>query len=251
VPVDLTDEYRRERAVITLTQPVAESGAGGLAVHARLEAEDLAVMRDGLQVRDDRLRVFEAGLRATWRAGGRTRLSSAVALRLGLDALGAGLHADDLPADPRDLEFRVAHLQATGFTRFNHGWSLRTDVFAQYSGDVLPDGERFKIGGERLGRGFEVAEIAGDRGLGAKLLLRREIGEGGRLGRPSVYGLYDIGAAWKQDIAGRESAATAGIGLALNGTRWSGYLEAVRPVTRADIEGKRSTTLFAEVGCRF
>ena len=40
---------------------------------------------------------------------------------------------------------------------------------------VLPDSERFKIGGDRLGRGFEVAEIAGDSGIGAKIELRRDL----------------------------------------------------------------------------
>ena len=30
----------------------------------------------------------------------------------------------------------------------------------------------------------------------------------------SLYGFYDIGAAWKQDAPGRESAATAGFGFA-------------------------------------
>jgi hemolysin activation/secretion protein len=153
--------------------------------------------------------------------------------------------------DNRELEFMVLDLQAGSFTRFGTAWSLRTDVFAQYSRDVLPDSERFKIGGERLGRGFEVAEIAGDRGLGAKLVLRRELSAGGKLGRPSLYALYDIGAAWKEDLSGRESAATAGAGFALDGTRWSGYVEAVTPLTRADIEGKRSTAVFAEIAFRY
>ena len=51
-------------------------------------------------------------------------------------------------------------------------------------GFVFPDSERFKIGGDRLGRGFEVAEIAGDRGIGGKLELRRDLmNTDGPLGR--------------------------------------------------------------------
>lgn len=45
---------------------------------------------------------------------------------------------------------------------------MRIDALSRTSAYVLPYGERFKIGGERLGRGFEVAEIAGDQGIGAK-----------------------------------------------------------------------------------
>lgn len=250
-PVNLTDAYRRERASLSVTHPFGNEGSRSYVLSVKLEAEDLAIDRDGVQLRDDRLRVLETGLRMSWPAGAKTRLSSGILLRQGLDILGAGLRADDLPVDLRDFEFSVAHIQATSFTRFDAAWSLRADLLAQYTGNVLPDSERFKIGGERLGRGFEVAEIAGDRGLGAKLLLRRELGEGGKLGRPSAYAVYDVGAAWKEDASGRDSAASAGIGVALNGTRWSGYLEAVRPLTRADIEGKRSTALFAEIGCRF
>lgn len=250
-PLNLTDEYRRERAALSYSRPFNRGGDQSWVASLALEAEDLVIDRDGVDVRHDRLRVLQAGLRRSWRAGAATRLTAALDLRQGLDTLGAGLRADDLPEDRRELRFRVAELHAGSFTRLGAAWSLRTDWYAQYSADVLPDGERFKIGGERLGRGFEVAEIAGDRGLGAKFVLRRELAAGGKLGRASLYGLYDIGAAWKQDVGGRESAATAGAGFALDGARWSGYVEAVTPLTRADIEGKRSTALFAELAFRF
>ena len=46
---------------------------------------------------------------------------------------------------------------------------MRLDALAQQTPHTLPYGERFKIGGDRLGRGFEVTEIAGDQGLGAKV----------------------------------------------------------------------------------
>ena len=251
-PVNLTDEYARERMTLKLTRPVRQSAELSLVLTGALEAEDLTVDRDGVDVRDDRLRILEAGVRASWRAWQATQLSSTLELRKGLDALGAGLRADDLPDDPRSLDFFLAQLQVTSFTRLNPNWTLRVDAFAQHSGDVLPDSERFKIGGERLGRGFEVAEIAGDRGIGAKAVVRRELtGNAGAVGITSVYALYDIAAAWKENQSGRESAATGGVGVALHGKRLSGYVEVVRPLTHADIEGKRSTAVFAEVSYRF
>ena len=251
-PANLTDEYTRERVVLKLTRPMRQSADASIALTAALEAEDLTVDRDGVPVRDDRLRVVETGVRVAWRAFDATQFSSTFEVRKGLDALDAGLRADDLSDDDRRADFFLAQTQVTSFTRLAPSWTLRIDAFAQYSGHVLPDGERFKIGGERLGRGFEVAEIAGDRGLGVKAVIRRELtGSGSPVGSTSVYALYDIGAAWKEDLPGRESAATGGFGAALQGARFSGYVEVVKPLTRADIEGKRSAAVFAELGYRF
>ncbi len=250
-PVNLTDEYTRERVSLTVTQTFARTGERRLVFNGGLEAEDLTVDRDGVDVRDDRLRILEAGLRMSWRAGQATQLSSGFKLRKGLDALGSQLQADDLPVDPRRVDFLVAQVRATSATRFKTAWTLRVDAFGQYTTHVLPDSERFKIGGERLGRGFEVAEIAGDRGVGAKAVIRRDLPGGGALGRFSVYGLYDIGTAWKEDLGGSESATTAAIGFGLNGDRLSGYVEAAKPLSHADVEGKKSTAVFAEISFRF
>ena len=247
-PQDLRDEYERERISLRVTRPLGRR----YAMHGALEAENLVINRDGAILRDDRLRVLEAGLRGGWRAGEATQLSSSAELRQGLDALGAGLRADDLPDDPRSMDFLVAQLQFSSVTRLPDSWSLRLDVFAQASGDVLPDVERFKIGGERLGRGFEVAEIAGDDGLGGKLQARRELPTVEiPLGLPSLYGFYDLGAAWKNEVPGRESAATLGVGVALQGSRLSSYVEVAKPLTHPDVEGKRSASVFAEVAWKF
>ncbi len=251
-PVNLTDEYARERAVVRITHPLRWEGGWSLGLSAALEAEDLAIDREGLQVRDDRLRIFEAGGRLSWHMGEATQLATTLELRQGLDALGAGLQASDLANDRRRSDFLLAQLQASSFTRLNEAWSFRIDAFLQQTGYVLPDSERFKIGGDRLGRGFEVAEIAGDQGAGAKLELRRELTPAGTFfGRTSVYGFYDIGAAWKQDVPGRESAATAGTGIGMQGARLNGYLEVARPLTHPDVEGKRDLTLFAELSFKF
>jgi hemolysin activation/secretion protein len=215
------------------------------------EAEDLRIDRAGEIIRDDRLRIVEALLRASWRAGA-TQWSANLQLRHGLDAFGAGLDAHDLADDPRRADFIVTLMQASVYRRFADRWSMRLDLFSQVSGYVLPDSERFKIGGDRLGRGFEVAEIAGDSGIGGKLELRRDlINTESFIGRLSAYGFYDLGAAWKQDLPGRESAATVGTGFAIQGAALTGYLEVAAPLTGTDIEGKRRASVFAELSYRF
>jgi hemolysin activation/secretion protein len=250
-PVNLDDEYSRERLTLRVTQPLRQDSAFTLAASAAFEADNLAIERLSNGIREDRLRIVETSLRATWPAGA-TQFSANVQLRHGLAGLGAGLHAADLAMDPRRADFLVTLAQATAYRRFAERWSLRFDAFAQTTGYVLPDSERFKIGGDRLGRGFEVAEIAGDRGVGGKLELRRDLANtGSMVGRLSTYGFYDIGAAWKQDRPGRESAATAGLGFAMQGAALTGYFEVAAPFTGPDIEGNRSASIFAELSYRF
>jgi hemolysin activation/secretion protein len=251
-PVNLEDEYARERATLRFWHPLRQETTSSLSIGAALDAENLAIDREGTQIRDDRIRVLEGTLRTSWRGAAGTQYSANLNLRKGLDALGAGLHALAVTEDPRSVDFLLTQLSASIYRRFAADWSVRFDAFSQYSADVLVDSERFKIGGDRLGRGFEVTEIAGDSGLGGKLELRRDlVNTEGMFGRLSTYGFYDIGAAWKQDLPGRESAATAGLGFALQGAALTGYVEVASPLTGPDIEGKSDASVFAELSYRF
>jgi hemolysin activation/secretion protein len=155
------------------------------------------------------LRVVELGGRITGRAGASSQYLLGLQVRHGLDAFGSTLDALDIIDDPRRKDFWVTKLQFTELVRFAQTWTVRLDAFGQQSGYVLPDGERYKIGGERLGRGFEVTEIRRRPGPGRQGELRRELSSAAAvLGKTSLYGFYDFAAAWKQDLPGRESAAT-------------------------------------------
>jgi hemolysin activation/secretion protein len=251
-PVNLDDEYSRERMTFRVTHPLRQGSTLTLNATGAFEADDLTIDRAGTSIREERLRVIETGLRASWRGTANTQYSMNLQVRKGLDALGGGLHATDLVNDPRRADFLVAQLQGSSYRRFAERWSVRLDAFSQFTNYVLPDTERFKIGGDRLGRGFEVAEIAGDRGAGAKIELRRDVlNTESVLGRVSAYGFYDFGAAWKQDRPGRDSAATAGTGVSIQGGPLTGYLEVAAPLTGPDIEGKREASVFAELSYRF
>ncbi len=251
-PVNLGDEYSRQRVTTGFSHPLRQDSKLSLIATGVFEADDLTIDRDGTSIREDRLRVIDAGLRASWSGSTATQYSANLRMRKGLDAFGAGLQSTDLLVDPRRADFLVALLQGSAYRRFAEHWSARVDAFSQYTNHVLPDTERFKIGGDRLGRGFEVAEIAGDRGVGAKFELRRDLSNTESfVGRVSAYGFYDFGAAWKRDVPGRESAATAGTGIAITGGALSGYLELAAPLTGADIEGKQKASVFAELSYRF
>jgi hemolysin activation/secretion protein len=251
-PLDLDDEYTRARETLRVSRPLRQSSELTLTAGVSFEADDLTVERAGAAIREDRLRIIETSLKASWRGTAQTQYSMSLQLRKGLDSLGAGLQAPTLAVDPRRASFFISQLQGSAYHRFAERWSVRLDGFSQFTNQVLPDTERFKIGGDRLGRGFEVAEIAGDRGLGAKIDLRREmVNTQSLVGRVSAYGFYDFGAAWKRSASGRESAATAGTGVAISGGALTGYLELATPLTGTDVEGKRRKSVFAEISYRF
>jgi hemolysin activation/secretion protein len=251
-PGEPLDRYARQRATLRITYPLAPLSRFDLSLAGTLEAEDFDIRRDGVQLREERLRVLQLGSRVSWRNAGRTQYLATLEVRKGIDDFGAGLQAADLTEDLRREDFLLTRLNLVRLTRFDERWTLRMDILAQHSGYVLPYSERFKIGGERLGRGFEVTEIAGDRGAGFKLELRRLFApSAGVLGKPSLYGFYDLGAAWSQDVSGRASAASAGLGIAAHAGRVTGYLEIAKPLTRPDVEGRKSATVFAEISVPF
>lgn len=250
--VDRDDDYLRDRVSILFSRPLPGFKRASMSLTGGLDLDDLEIVRSGGRLRDERLRMLTGGARWTWRQGRSAQYLTSVDLVHGLDALGSGLTALDLASDPRSAEFTLSRFLFTRLSRFPDGWSVRLDALAQQSAYTLPYGERFKIGGDRLGRGFEVAEIAGDQGLGAKVEVRRSLANAPALLRgAALYGFYDIGAAWKQDRPGRESAATGGFGLALQANRLSSTIEVAKPLTHPDVEGRKDLSLFAELALAF
>jgi hemolysin activation/secretion protein len=250
---DLNDDYTRERFTLRVTRPVFATSRVNVSLGGVLDLENLGIDRDGERLREDRLRSVELGGRVSWRGSEKTQYLATLDLRQGLDALGSDLFAPDLTNDRRRTDFLLARLQLVRLTKLNDKWSVRADALAQHSAYILPYSERFKIGGERIGRGFEVTEVAGDQGAGAKLELRRELAPGmGWFGKTSAYGFYDIGAVWTQDgPRERESVATGGFGVSMTGERLNGYLEIAQPLTHVDVEGSESATLFAEISLKY
>ena len=249
---DLNDDYSRERFTMRVSRPVHATNRLNLSLGGSLDFDNLGIDRDGARLREDRLRCVEIGGRISWRGSDATQYLATLDVRKGLNGFGSELFAPDLTDDPRRKDFVLARLQLVRLTRLNDKWSVRADALAQQSSYVLPYSERFKIGGERIGRGFEVTEVAGDQGAGAKLELRRELTPATKwLGKTSAYGFYDIGAVWTQDAPrDHESVATAGFGVSMAGERLNGYLELAKPLTHPDVEGRSSATIFAELSCK-
>jgi len=249
---DLDDLYVRDRLTIGGALPLQRKERSSLTLNLTLDLDDLNIARRGVELRDERLRMLDAGSTWTWQHGATAQSLASVDLVKGLNGLGSGLVAFDLVNDPRRRDFALSRATYVRLARLNDAWTLRLDALAQQSAYVLPDDQRFKIGGDRLGRGFEVAEIAGDSGAGAKVEGRRRLAAAPKaLGQTSIYGYYDIAAVWKNDLPGRESAATAGVGFSLQTSHVAASFELAQPLTHPDVEGRTDLSLFAEVTVPF
>jgi hemolysin activation/secretion protein len=250
--VDRDDDYLRDRASISFARPLPGFERANLVLAGALDLDDLEILRSGERLRDERLRMLSVSPRWSWRHEQGAQYFVGLDVVKGLDALGSGLTALDLEEDPRRADFTLTRLTFTRLSRFGESWSVRLDALGQQTPHTLPYGERFKIGGERLGRGFEVAEIAGDEGIGAKVEVRRGLDDAPAILRgASLYGFYDIGAAFKNNVPGRESAATAGFGFAVQGRHVSSVVELAKPLTHPDVEGRKELALFAELALLF
>jgi hemolysin activation/secretion protein len=241
--------YARTLAVLRVTQPLL-IGARSFSLIAGLDMDNQLTDQTGTVVRDDRLRIADVGFQAALANGAAAEYVVGLDLRRGLDALGSQLQATDLVPDPRREDFLLTRLQFTGLFLPGQPWSLRLDTLAQHSNYALPYSEQLKIGGEVLGRGFEVAAVAGDSGADARLELRHDPKGSWGPGKISLYGYYDYGRVWSQD-GSSQSAAIAGAGFAVSRGALTGSAEVAQPLIHADVDGSRSPRVFFEVAARF
>jgi hemolysin activation/secretion protein len=251
-PVGVAAEYEQHLATLQLDQSLSVGGPfDALSFSGALDLDDFIVTERGVTLQADRLRVFELAGLVSWHDAF-AQYASALTVRHGLDGLGAGLEGA-LFDSARRIDFTDVQLHVVRVQQLSDRWTLRLDALGQDSWQVLPYTEQFKIGGgELIGEGFAVAEFAGDAGIGGKAQLSYRIaGTPQRLGVLSAYGAYDVGALWQHDEPGSESAASAVLGLSLARSNGSLYVEAAKPLTHPDINGKRDTLLLAGATLQF
>ncbi|HEX4046070.1 MAG TPA: POTRA domain-containing protein [Gammaproteobacteria bacterium] len=116
-------------------------------------------------------------------------------------------------ADYTKLDVQASRLQA-----IKGPVSLYGMIKGQYGFSALLASEQFSYGGSQLGRGYDVAEFLGDRGLAGSLELRYDLGVG-KLFIQSLefYLFYDAGILWTLDppvgTQARQSATSTGVGV--------------------------------------
>ena len=172
--------------------------------------------------------------------------SLTVRVSRGLDVFGATGGSDAFAGRAgSDTGFTKVAFEAGRFQTLFYPWDgasvgAQLTLAGQYSGDVLPQAEKFYLGGARLGRGFYAGEVTGDSALigSAELQLstsleRTVLGRSFRLD-PTAYAFYDHGRTWEstdRDPDRRLRSAGVGLRLAVD-QRAEFQLEGVRRFTR-------------------
>jgi hemolysin activation/secretion protein len=144
---------------------------------------------------------------------------------LGASRSGSGeLSRANAQVDFTKLAFELTRIQALFSPWPDATLSLQATLAGQWTDDVLPQAEKFYLGGARLGRGFYAGEVTGDRALAGtlelQLAMRWEAPVFGRSVRvdPMVYAFYDRARTWenqRQDPDRRLSSAGLGLRMAL------------------------------------
>jgi hemolysin activation/secretion protein len=108
----------------------------------------------------------------------------------------------------------------------------------QYSFNPLLSSEQFAFGGSQLGRGYDPAEIIGDKGFSGTVELRLDFAPGWHLlSTIEPYAFYDGGVIWNlrnvPGIGTKYSATSTGLGTRFNFTKnLSGNLMIAQPLTK-------------------
>lgn len=135
--------------------------------------------------------------------------------------------------DYTKLTFQASRLQAiTG------PWTVLGVMRAQWAFNPLLSSEQFTFGGSVLGRGYDPAELIGDRGLAGSLELRYDWNVA-KFWVQSLqfYTFYDVGQIWNllttPSTPFSQSGASAGAGVRFNMTKYvSGNLMWTQTITK-------------------
>lgn len=129
--------------------------------------------------------------------------------------------------------------QASRLQQLFWKFSLFGLVKGQYSFNPLLASEQFGYGGSQLGRGYDPAEIIGDRGLAGSLELRLDTApQRFLINSVQYYVYYDAGKIWnlrnvQQGVSTSQSATSTGFGARILMTKYvSGNFMYTQPLSR-------------------
>ncbi len=115
--------------------------------------------------------------------------------------------------------------------------SLLAVARGQWAFVPLLSSEQFTFGGNPLGRGYDPAELIGDRGASASLELRYDYGTNTMIRSMQFYAFYDAGAIWNilvnSSSPEKVSATSTGFGVRFSMNKFvSGNLMWAQPLTK-------------------
>ena len=138
-PVNYADEYLRERASLRVSHPLRQDSDCSLNLDAALRSRRSHHQCRRAELRDERLRIMEAGCAPAGAATAATSTRRTCSCARDSTRWARACRRRTCVDDPRSADFLLTQLSATVYRRFATDWSLRLDGFAQYTSDVLPD----------------------------------------------------------------------------------------------------------------
>ena len=210
-------ESRTKRLNVSVAYPVIRRRRLTLVASAGFEGRNVEEERLGAVRFNDQLRSLSAS--ATLRAahlGGVTALSGGVTQ--GLDIFDASMQGALSRADAT-AEFTKFNADFARLQKIGANFSVYASVSGQYSLDPLLASEEFSLGGARYGRAYDYGEFKGDDGVATSVELRyARQADIDFLKSYQVYGYYDFGAVWNDNVAAQFemlNLSSAGAGLRL------------------------------------
>jgi hemolysin activation/secretion protein len=182
--------------------------------------------------------------------------------RKGLPIWGYSSNTDQLTAETSrpggyaaytKMAMQVSRLQA-----IKGSVSLLMVARGQWAFVPLLSSEQFTFGGNPLGRGYDPAELIGDRGASGSLELRYDLNMSYFVRSLQLYSYYDIGSIWNILVNAssptKVSASSAGLGVRFSMSKYvSGNLMWTQPLTKTVAaeeiinQGWRPRTFFSVV----
>ncbi|WP_309643462.1 ShlB/FhaC/HecB family hemolysin secretion/activation protein, partial [Phenylobacterium sp.] len=181
------------------------------------------------------------------------RRSTSLFVQLSGGERDAASGASGLSRADASREFWKVNARAAHYRDLSANTGLYLAADGQWSPDALLASEEFAVGGAPYGRGYNYAELSGDRGVAGTAELR----VGWDPKRPPItfvqgYGFVDAAQVWNR---GGDSAALASTGLGVRvrvGERVTVGLEAAKPLTRTPYErGDKDWRTFVSISARF
>ncbi|MBB5691541.1 ShlB/FhaC/HecB family hemolysin secretion/activation protein [Roseomonas alkaliterrae] len=243
-------------AGISASYPVIRRRQQSLTVSAAFDIIETEIKLEDSPLGDqvlsrDELRVLRVG--GEWAVfdqllGDERAAVNVVSLRLHQGISGLGASASGSPSlsragartDFTKVSFELSRTQALFSPWAGATVSLLGVLAGQWSNDILPQAEKFYIGGSRLGRGYYAGEVTGDSALVAtaeiQLSMPFETSVFGQAVRvdPMVYAFYDWGQTWENaPLDPDRRVSSAGLGTRFNLSRHAEVqLEGVRRFER-------------------
>ncbi len=158
----------------------------------------------------------------------------------GIPVLGGTTNAESFTTSRfgATTKYTRVTLQATRLQQLFWKFSLYGLVKGQYAFQPLLASEQFGFGGSQLGRGYDPAEIIGDRGAAGSLELRLSVAPSRWfLQAAQIYVFYDAGESWNlRNVQGpttKQDATSTGAGIRFSMSKFvSGNLMWTQPLSK-------------------